>query len=357
MVDNKSITKSGVGLALSGGGSRAIAFHYGVLETLHSLGIDKKIEVVSAISGGAVIAALWVVYSSDWDSFVKNVELILKKGLEGTILRRLKHPVTLLQQIFNLGIDPSLLAEAIDDLVLHDINLKELPDKPVLILNATDLRTGSNFKFSKSISGSYKDGEINLGDMKLSEAVACSAAYPACFRAKRLRMNNGKDVFLTDGGSYDGLGANALMPDKDEKISILVQDCETIITSDASAPFLEDRKYLGRSIGDALYSSYLTSAKRVRSLIYNKMYHLKDSGDIPYLGTIKMDSKHPDLTIGWNKTDLEFVNGYKTNFKPVTGKAVDYIKKRGKESAEIIIQKYLSHLTKENNNKEGSKNG
>ena len=64
-------------------------------------------------------------------------------------------------------------------------------------------------------------------------------------------MDNGKDAFLTDGGSYDCLGANALMPDKDEGMSILIQDCETIITSDASAPFLEDRQNLGRSIGDA----------------------------------------------------------------------------------------------------------
>ena len=88
--------KKGVGLALSGGGSRAIAFHYGVLETLHNLGIDKKIDVVSAISGGSVIAVLWVVYSDDWSSFVKNVELVLEKGLEGGIFRRLKHPITMI---------------------------------------------------------------------------------------------------------------------------------------------------------------------------------------------------------------------------------------------------------------------
>lgn len=336
--------KKGVGLALSGGGSRAIAFHYGVLETLHNLGIDKKVDVVSAISGGAVIAALWTVTASDWDTFVKNVEIVLEKGLEGTVLRRLSHPITFLQQIFHLGLDLYLLAEALDELVLNGKTLKELPDKPALILNATDLRTGSNFKFSKSICGSYKDGGSNLCDMKLSEAVACSAAYPLCFKAKKVRMDNGRDAFLTDGGSYDCLGANALMPDKDEGMSILIQDCETIITSDASAPFLEDRQNLGRSIGDALYSSYLTSAKRTRSLIYNKMYHLHDSGDIPYLGTIKMDSKHPDLIKGWKKSAIDFVNGYKTNFKPVTGKAVEYIKTRGRESAEIIVKKYLTHL-------------
>ncbi len=343
-MDNSSNARNGIGLALSGGGSRAIAFHYGVLEALHDFEIDKKIKVVSAISGGAVIAALWTVHSDDWDLFTKNIELVLDKGLEGTIFKKLKHPLVLLQQLFHLGIDSGLLAEALDELVLNGKKLKELPENPTLILNATDLRTGSNFKFSKSVCGSHKDGGSDLCDMRLSDAVACSAAYPLCFKAKKIRMDNGKDVFLTDGGSYDCLGANALMPDKDEGISILIQNCETIITSDASAPFLEDRKYLGRSIGDALYSSYLTCAKRTRSLIYNKMYHLKEIGEIPYLGTIKMDSKHPDVTASWSKADLEFVNGYKTNFKPVTGKAATYLKKRGKESAEIIVKKYLPHL-------------
>lgn len=337
--DNKA-----VGLAFSGGGSRAIAFHYGVIEALHDLEIDHKIDVVSAISGGAVIGALWALYLKDWNSFKNKIELILEKGLEATVLKKLKRPFIFVEQILHLGLDPYLLAEAMDELVLNDITLGDLPDKPFLILNATDLRTGSNFKFSKSLSGSYKDGGVDLCKMKLSQAVACSAAYPLCFRAKKISLNETKDVFLTDGGAYDCLGASTLMPDKDESVSILVQKCKTLITSDASAPFLENRQNLGRSVGDALYSSYLTSAKRTRSLIYNKMYHLNSSGNIPYLGTIKMDSQHPDLINGWKKSDLELVNGYKTNFKPVTGMAVEYIKKRGKESAEIIIKKYLSHL-------------
>jgi len=50
------------------------------------------------------------------------------------------------------------------------------------------------------------------------------------------------------------------------------------------------------------------------------------------------------LTNGLNKDDLEFIYGYKTNFKPVTGKALQFIKNRGKESAIFIITQYLTHL-------------
>ena len=79
-------------------------------------------------------------------------------------------------------------------------------------------------------------------------------------------------------------------------------------------------------------------------MVYNKMYLLNSSKEIPFLGTIKMDSKHPDLKAGWSQKDLDFINGYKTDFKPVTGKAMKYIKERGKKSAEFIVTQYLSHL-------------
>ena len=40
-----------IGLALSGGGSRAIAFHLGCLRALHDLGVLEKVGVISTVSG------------------------------------------------------------------------------------------------------------------------------------------------------------------------------------------------------------------------------------------------------------------------------------------------------------------
>lgn len=335
-------SKKGVGLALSGGGSRAIAFHYGVLEAMHELGVDKKVDVVSAISGGAIIGALWNLHSEDWKCFSSKVELILREGLENPILDRLIHPILLISTICKLGIDIDVLAEVLDKKVFNFIKLHEITDRPLLILNAAELKTGTNFKFSKKISGSYKSNNC-LPELRLSQAVACSAAFPLVFRAKRLRLNENDDVCLTDGGAYDCIGANALMPDKDEK-SILVQNCETVIISDASFPYVENRKGLTRSIVNGLYASYGVASNRNRSMIYNKIYLLHQNKEIPFLGTIKMDSRHPDLNNGWDKKELAFINSYKTNFKPVTGKALEVIKNRGKESANLIINQYLSHL-------------
>ena len=47
-----STTKRRVGLTLSGGGSRAIAFHLGCLRALHDLGILPQVQVISTVSGG-----------------------------------------------------------------------------------------------------------------------------------------------------------------------------------------------------------------------------------------------------------------------------------------------------------------
>ncbi len=334
------VNKQGVGLALSGGGSRAIAFHYGVFEAFHELKIDQKIDVVSAISGGAVIGALWAVHSKDWDTFCQKTDLILKDGLESP-LKNLKQYCSL---IFNRGIDADELATVLDKMIFHGTKLAEIPDRPTLILNAADLKTGTNFKFSREICGSYKTGGHALPSLSLSQAVAYSASYPLIFLPKRLKLPNDQYVYLTDGGAYDCLGANALMPDKDEKISILNQSCETLIVSDASSSDYVEEKDLAKSILGGLKGSYATATRRIKSLIYNKMFILYKNKEIPYLGTIKMDSTHPDLQLGWGEEELALVNRYKTDFNPVEGKALQLLKDKGKQSAKFIIKEHLGHL-------------
>lgn len=48
-----------IGLALSGGGSRAMAFHLGCLRALNQLGLLDRIDVLSTVSGGSVIGERW----------------------------------------------------------------------------------------------------------------------------------------------------------------------------------------------------------------------------------------------------------------------------------------------------------
>ena len=49
-----------IGLALSGGGFRAAIFHLGVIRRLEELGIMPQVKVISAVSGGSIIAAYYL---------------------------------------------------------------------------------------------------------------------------------------------------------------------------------------------------------------------------------------------------------------------------------------------------------
>ncbi|HUP63026.1 MAG TPA: patatin-like phospholipase family protein [Thermoanaerobaculia bacterium] len=48
-----------IGLALSGGGFRAAAFHLGVLKRLRELGLLSRLHILSTVSGGSIAGAVW----------------------------------------------------------------------------------------------------------------------------------------------------------------------------------------------------------------------------------------------------------------------------------------------------------
>ncbi len=76
-----------IGLALSGGGSRAIAFHIGCMRALHDRGLLDQVRVLSTVSGGSVIGALWAYSDDNFEDFDKRIQALLKKGLKWGIVR------------------------------------------------------------------------------------------------------------------------------------------------------------------------------------------------------------------------------------------------------------------------------
>jgi NTE family protein len=74
-----------IGLALSGGGSRAIAFHLGCLRTLHDRGVLDKVRVISSVSGGSVIAAAYAYWPCTFEDFDARIVSLLRRGFHGRI--------------------------------------------------------------------------------------------------------------------------------------------------------------------------------------------------------------------------------------------------------------------------------
>ena len=58
------MSKGTFGLALSGGGSRAAAFHRGTLMGLADVGLLSEVAVVSTVSGGSIFGAAWMASQS-----------------------------------------------------------------------------------------------------------------------------------------------------------------------------------------------------------------------------------------------------------------------------------------------------
>ena len=54
-----------IGLALSGGGYRAAAYHIGALRALHKLGVLDKVDVISSVSGGSITAASYALHEGN----------------------------------------------------------------------------------------------------------------------------------------------------------------------------------------------------------------------------------------------------------------------------------------------------
>jgi NTE family protein len=63
------MTKARIGVALSGGGFRATAFGLGCLRALHDTGLLPGVSVISGISGGSVLAALYAYGPEDFGEF------------------------------------------------------------------------------------------------------------------------------------------------------------------------------------------------------------------------------------------------------------------------------------------------
>jgi predicted acylesterase/phospholipase RssA len=107
-----------LGLALSGGGFRAAAFHLGVLKRLRDLKLLGEVDVLSTVSGGSITGAFWLYFQvcrgdtlasdKEWNDFERTLVELMLKGLFGQLLWRtlLKPllPVAIGMCLFYLGL-------------------------------------------------------------------------------------------------------------------------------------------------------------------------------------------------------------------------------------------------------------
>lgn len=232
-----------IGLALSGGGYRAAAYHLGTLRALHNLGILEKVDVISSVSGGSIAASYYLLNKDDFEKF--NISFYNKLG-RGVMHLAFLNVLVILLLFIGVGylISPWLsLALVIPFLwffcyrlfplskwISHQYQwlffgkktLSDLPEAPALVINATDVAQGSSFKFSKNRAWGYNyhDRQTNEDsftgiDFPISKAVMASSCVPFAFTPIRMpeayrKKKTSTCPLLVDGGLYDNQGVHVL---------------------------------------------------------------------------------------------------------------------------------------------------
>ena len=176
-----------LGLAFSGGGTRAAAFAYGVMRELDSYVIDlvprqrtllDDVRMVSGTSGGA-IAAAYLAYRGQ-DAYRDFRERFLLQNAEASMRTSTRSPANLLRAIGGGVNDLNNLPQWLNDNLFDGATFGSLrkPDTPVTWITASDIFHGTPFLFTYDTFAALCS---DLDKVRLADAVAASAAVPVIF--------------------------------------------------------------------------------------------------------------------------------------------------------------------------------
>jgi NTE family protein len=171
-------------LAFSGGGTRAAAFSYGVLEELRRtpIVVDGKprrlldeVDFISGVSGGSFTALAYALHGErlfdDYDS------RFLKRDVQGDLIARVLSPAQW-PRLASGGFGRSeLAAEYYDEVLFAGATFGDLVARatPRVMIAGTDLSTGSRFGFTQN---EFDHICSDLSRVRLSRAAAASSAVP-----------------------------------------------------------------------------------------------------------------------------------------------------------------------------------
>ncbi|MGN6186247.1 MAG: patatin-like phospholipase family protein [Thermoanaerobaculia bacterium] len=237
-------------LCLSGGGYRAMLIHLGTIWYLNDAGYLPKLDRVSSVSGGSITAGVlalkWNQLQFDDKGVAKNFKDIIVAPVRkfadttidaGNIIKGVLTPGTTIND---------RIVGAYKKVVFGDATLQDIVDKPRFVINATNVQTGSLFRFSKPYIAHYRIGMMKNPKTLLAAAVAASSAFPPVLSPARIDFKHSDwtdlatgecaqppfttKVVLTDGGVYDNMG-----------IETAWKRCKRVLVSDAGAKYQPEK--------------------------------------------------------------------------------------------------------------------
>jgi NTE family protein len=218
-----------IGVAISGGGSRAANFGMAVLNELNQIGVLPHVDAISAVSGGSIPTAFFALNGTK-ESWPEDGKRVAASNFLGAFLGKLFNPVNFTATTFTDKDRTDLLAEVMTDKVFgsKNPNFSELgnkgPMRPAVFFNATDTTSGGE-RFVFSDERFFERLGSDLDKYPIAWAMASSGAFPGIFNSVTLRrfsrdpevrkvqegpLAERNYVHLIDGGSADNLGTDTL---------------------------------------------------------------------------------------------------------------------------------------------------
>jgi NTE family protein len=186
-------------LSFSGGGTRAAALSYGLLEELArteiSMGGRKRrlldeVDVISGVSGGSFTAAYYGLFGDR--IFEDFEEKFLRKNIQGSLIFNKFFFIPNWFRLMSLNFDSSdLAAELYNKNVFDGGTFGDIAARkgPAVIINATDLTEGTTFPFLQEWFDLICS---DLSSYPVARAAAASSAVPLVLSPISLRNYTGK---------------------------------------------------------------------------------------------------------------------------------------------------------------------
>ena len=385
-------TGRSIGLALSGGGSRAVAFHLGTLRALEDLQLLDEVQVISGVSGGSLMTGL-VGYT---DVAFKDIDAkavrFLRRGLVWPTFKKILCPRRGLQifAAFVLAVLPTLLmeffvlmlrklravlpgmakmsavatnwhwpvpqwfsrthvmADAIEDVVGPQYCDAPTRQKKAIVFNACELRTGTAFRMSNEKFGSWRFGCAPAKDLRVADAIAASAAYPPLLPPLNWKLNLDREgqihasrLIITDGGVFENLGISVMEPGRDSRHSIIAYKPEIVIASDAGVGQFSGAKY-PTSWPSRMVQVTSAIMRKVQDATKQRLHKYAENGDLEcfvYASLGQMDERVFLKPANW--VDRESVVDYPTDFSAMSDETIGRLSARGEAITRALATQYL----------------
>jgi NTE family protein len=172
-------------LTFSGGGTRAAAFAYGVLEVLRRTEVNlpngnrarliNGVDIITGVSGGSFTALAYGLYGDKlFDTYEKR---FLKRNVENALLTGVLNPANWAALSSDAWGRSEMAAQFYDEILFDGATFADLDrgSGPFIMVQTTDISTGSRFAFTQPAFDLICS---DLSKVRLARAAAASSAVP-----------------------------------------------------------------------------------------------------------------------------------------------------------------------------------